>query len=117
MWLVKHVAARTQGSDWRGYFLIGCVAVLALLLAGASWSARQSSIERTAAEQRQDQTLQVLLETDHLRSAALQQVRGGRGLVLGAGAVVPDGGGPAVPCGREWRVPGGGHHRRQAPLG
>ena len=82
MWLVKHVAARTQGSDWRGYFLIGCVAVLALLLAGASWSARQSSIERTAAERRQDQTLQVLLETDHLRSAALQQVRGGRGYLL-----------------------------------
>ena len=50
-------------------------------------------------------------------AAAAPQVRGGGGLVRGAGAVVPGGGGPAVPSGREWRVPGGGHHRRQAPLG
>ena len=71
MWVVKQIATRSRGSDWRGYFLIACVIILALLLAGTSWSAWQSSIERAAAEARQDYTLEVLLETDQLRTAAL----------------------------------------------
>lgn len=82
MWVVKQIATRSRGSDWRGYFLIACVIILALLLAGTSWSAWQSSIERAAAEARQDYTLEVLLETDQLRTAALQQIRGGRGYLL-----------------------------------
>ncbi|MEH6685418.1 MAG: diguanylate cyclase [Qipengyuania sp.] len=79
---MKQIATRSRGSDWRGYFLIACVIILALLLAGTSWSAWQSSIERAAAEARQDYTLEVLLETDQLRTAALQQIRGGRGYLL-----------------------------------
>ncbi|QFI63514.1 diguanylate cyclase [Qipengyuania flava] len=82
MWVIRQFTARSFRSDWRSYFLIGCVIVLALLLAGASWSAWRSSVERSAAEQRQDHTLQVLIETDRLRSAALQQIRGGRGYLL-----------------------------------
>ena len=82
MWVIRQFTARSFRSDWRSYFLIGCVIVLALLLAGASWSAWRSSVERAAAEQRQDHTLQVLIETDRLRSAALQQIRGGRGYLL-----------------------------------
>lgn len=82
MWVVKQIATRSRGSDWRGYFLIACVIILALLLAGTSWSAWQSSVERAAAEARQDYTLEVLLETDQLRTAALQQIRGGRGYLL-----------------------------------
>ncbi|MEX0341942.1 MAG: CHASE3 domain-containing protein, partial [Erythrobacter sp.] len=82
MWIVKQITGRTPKSGWRGYLLIGCVTVLALLLAGASWSAWQSSIERTAADERQDRTLEVLLATDQLRAATLQQIRGGRGYLL-----------------------------------
>ncbi len=82
MWIVNQITARTPKSGWRGYVLIGCVAVLALLLAGASWSAWQSSIERKAADERQHRTLEVLRATDRLRAAALQQVRGGRGYLL-----------------------------------
>ncbi|WP_435203898.1 diguanylate cyclase [Qipengyuania sp. 902] len=82
MWLIRHFARRSRGSDWRAYFLIGCVAILALLLAGASWSAQRSASERSANEARQTQTLEVLLETDRLRTAALQQIRGERGYLL-----------------------------------
>lgn len=82
MWLVKQVARRSRRSDWRGYFLIGCVVILALLLAGASWSAYRSAQERTIAEDRRDHTSQVLLETGKLRTATLQQVRGERGFLL-----------------------------------
>ena len=82
MWLIRHFAWRSRGSDWRAYFLIGCVAILALLLAGASWSAQRSASERSANEARQTQTLEVLLETDRLRTAALQQIRGERGYLL-----------------------------------
>lgn len=82
MWLVKQVARRSRGSDWRAYFLIGCVLLLAALLAGASWSAWRSSVERTTAEQRQLQTLEVLSETNRLRTAALQMLRGERGFLL-----------------------------------
>lgn len=82
MWLVKQVARRSHRSDWRAYFLIGCVLLLAVLLAGASWSAWRSSVERTSAEHRQLHTLQVLTETNRLRSAALQMLRGERGFLL-----------------------------------
>ncbi|KWV95818.1 diguanylate cyclase [Erythrobacter sp. AP23] len=82
MWIVQSVAKRTRKSGWRGYFLIGCVAILALLLAGTSWFAWRSSVERAAADDRLDQTLGVLHATDQLRTAALQQIRGGRGFLL-----------------------------------
>lgn len=82
MWLVKHVARGSRKSDWRGYFLIACITVLALLLAGASWSAWKSSIERTQAEEWQVHTLEVLLESDRLRTASLQMLRGERGFLL-----------------------------------
>ena len=82
MWLIRHFARRSRGSDWRAYFLIACVAGLALLLAGASWSAQRSASERSANEIRQTQTLKVLRETDRLRTAALQQIRGERGYLL-----------------------------------
>lgn len=82
MWLIRQVSRRSRRSDWRGYFLIACVALLALLLAGASWSALQSSRERRAAESWQVHTLEVLLETDRLRVASLQQIRGERGFLL-----------------------------------
>ena len=82
MWIAKQLARNTNRSDWRSYFLIACVALLALLLAGASYSAFRSSQERTAARERQVHTLEILLETDRLRTAALQQVRGERGYLL-----------------------------------
>lgn len=82
MWIAKQVARRSRGSDWRSYFLIGCVALLAVLLAGASYSAFQSSQDRTAARERQVHTLEVLLEADNMRTATLQQVRGERGFLL-----------------------------------
>ena len=82
MWLIRHFAHRSRGSDWRAYFLIACVAILALLLAGASWSAHRSASEREAAEAWRTHTVEVLLETDRLRTAALQQIRGERGYLL-----------------------------------
>ena len=82
MWIVKQIVSRTPGSGWRGFFLIGCVTILALLLAGTSWSAWQSSEGRAAAEDRQYHTIEVLLATNTVRAAALQQVRGGRGYLL-----------------------------------
>ena len=82
MWLVKHVARGSRSSDWRGYFLIACVALLAVLLAGASWSAWQSGKERAQARDRQIHTLEVLLEADRLRTASLQMMRGERGFLL-----------------------------------
>ena len=82
MWLVKHVARGSRTSDWRGYALIACIALLALMLAGTSWSARQSSVERIDAEQRQGHTLQVLLHSERLRTGALQMMRGERGYLL-----------------------------------
>ena len=82
MWIAKQVARRSHGSDWRSYFLIACVALLAVLLAGASWSAFRSSQDRTAARERQVHTLEIMLEADRLRTAALQQIRGERGFLL-----------------------------------
>ncbi len=82
MWLVKQFTRRSRRSDWRGYFLIGCVVMLALMLAGTSWSAWRSSQERKAARNWQIHTLQVLLETDRLRTATLQMMRGERGYLL-----------------------------------
>ena len=82
MWIAKHVARRSRGSDWRSYFLIGCVALLAVMLAGASYSAFQSSQDRSAARERQIHTLEVMREADRLRTASLQQVRGERGFLL-----------------------------------
>ncbi len=82
MWIVKQIVSRTPKSGWRGFFLIGCVVLLALLLAGTSWSAWRSSIERAAADERQYNTIEVLLATGRLRAAALQQIRGGRGYLL-----------------------------------
>ena len=82
MWIAKQVARRSRGSDWRSYFLIGCVALLAVLLAGASYSAFRSSQDRSAARERQIHTLEVLLEADNMRTATLQQVRGERGFLL-----------------------------------
>ena len=82
MWLVKQVAGQSRSSDWRGYFLIACIGVLALLLVGASWSAWQSSRERSNASKWQVHTLQVLLESDRLRTASLQMMRGERGFLL-----------------------------------
>lgn len=82
MWIVKQIVSRTPKSGWRGFILIGCVVLLALLLAGTSWSAWRSSIERAAADERQYNTIEVLLATGRLRAAALQQIRGGRGYLL-----------------------------------
>lgn len=82
MWLVKQVARRSRRSDWRGYFLIGCVVMLALMLAGTSWSAWRSSQERKAARAWQVHALEVLLETDSLRTATLQMMRGERGYLI-----------------------------------
>ncbi|MBX7483584.1 GGDEF domain-containing protein [Qipengyuania qiaonensis] len=82
MWIAKQLVRRTNRSDWRSYFLIACVALLALLLAGASWSAFRSSQERSAAREWQVHTLEVLLEADQLRTASLQQLRGERGFLL-----------------------------------
>lgn len=82
MWLARQVALRSQRSDWRGYFLIACVGLLAVLLFGASLSAFRSSQERSVAREWQVHTLEVLLETDRLRTAALQQMRGERGFLL-----------------------------------
>ncbi|MDG5748532.1 diguanylate cyclase [Qipengyuania sp. XHP0207] len=82
MWLINSVARRSRGSGWRAYFLIACVALLAVLLGGASWSAYRSSVERNVAEAWQVHTLEVLLETDRLRTSTLQQIRGERGYLL-----------------------------------
>ena len=82
MWLIKQVARRTKKPGSRGYFLIGCVALLAIMLAGTSWSARSSEHERRAADRQQDRTLLVLFQTNQLRTASLQMVRGERGFLL-----------------------------------
>lgn len=82
MWLVKQFARRSTRSDWRSYFLIGCVVLLAMLLAGASLSAMRSAQERTLAEQVEKKTLEILIETDRLRSASLAKMRGERGYLL-----------------------------------
>ncbi|WP_370034850.1 sensor domain-containing diguanylate cyclase [Qipengyuania mesophila] len=82
MWLAKQVARRSQRSDWRSYFLIACVGLLAILLAGASLSAMRSAKERGIAEQWQVHTLEVLIETDRLRTASLSKLRGERGFLL-----------------------------------
>ncbi|TMM49736.1 diguanylate cyclase [Qipengyuania marisflavi] len=82
MWIVDQVARRSRHSDWRGYFLIACIAALALMLAGASFSAWRSAQERRAAEERQVRTLEVLIQTDKLRASLLDQMRGERGYLL-----------------------------------
>lgn len=82
MWLVKQLAKRSRGSDLRSYALLGCVALLALLLLGASWSAASSSREREAARDWQLHTLDVLMESDAMRVVALQMMRGTRGYLL-----------------------------------
>lgn len=82
MWIAKQLARRSARLDWRSYFLIGCVILLALLLAGASWNAYSSSQERGVARDRQNHTLEVLFEANELRTASLQQLRGERGFLL-----------------------------------
>ncbi|WP_370188686.1 diguanylate cyclase [Qipengyuania sp.] len=82
MWLAKQVARRSRRSDWRSYFLIACVALMAVLLAGASVSAMRSAKERDLAERWQIRTLEVLIETDRLRSASLAKLRGERGFLI-----------------------------------
>ena len=82
MWLAKQVARRSQRSDWRSYFLIACVALLAILLAGASVSATRAARERGVAEQWQIHTLEVLIESDRLRTASLSKLRGEGGYLL-----------------------------------
>ena len=99
MWIVKQIVSRTPKSGWRGFFLIGCVVLLALLLAGTSWSAWRSSIERAAADERQYNTIEVLLATGKLRAAALQQIRGGRGYLLTGNPLFLEPHGRTVPYG------------------
>lgn len=82
MWLARQIARRAERSDWRAYFLIACVTLLAVLLAGASVSATRSAHERGVAERWQIHTLEVLLETDRLRAASLAKLRGERGFLL-----------------------------------
>ena len=82
MWLAKQIARRADRSDWRSYFLIACVALLAVLLTGASVSANRSARERAVAEYWQMHTLEVLLESDRLHSASLAKLRGERGYLL-----------------------------------
>lgn len=82
MWIVRAVAHKSQASGWRGGVLIATVIVLAALLAGASWSARESARQRDAAEGWRLHTLEVLLATDKLKIATLQAMRGERGYLL-----------------------------------
>ena len=82
MWLVDVVRRRSRGSDWRGRFLVGCVALLALMLTGASWSAFRSAKEREIAQQHQTLTLEILAQTDELKIATLNLLRGERGYLL-----------------------------------
>ncbi len=62
--------------------LIICVVALALLLAGASWSAYTSARERDAAVAGQYHALSVLRVADRIKIAALQSMRGERGFEL-----------------------------------
>jgi len=62
--------------------LVGCVIALALLLAGASWSAYTSARQRDAAVAGQYQAIAVLRTTDAIKIAALNAIRGERGYVL-----------------------------------
>lgn len=74
--------AGRKGLDLRVYALIACVALLAAMLTGASWSAVGSSKERQSAAEWQLHTLEVLLETGDLKVATLSMVRGERGYLL-----------------------------------
>jgi len=82
MWVIEQITRRSRRSDWRSYFLIGCVLVLALLLAGASWSAWRSARERAEAAAGQAHTLEVLRETGRLGLTTLNMLRGERGYLL-----------------------------------
>lgn len=62
--------------------LVGCVIALALLLAGASWSAYTSARERDTAVAGQYHAIAVLRTTDAIKIAALNAIRGQRGYVL-----------------------------------
>jgi diguanylate cyclase (GGDEF)-like protein len=62
--------------------LVGCVVALALLLAGASWSAYASARERDVAVAGQYHAITVLRTTDAIKIAALNAIRGERGYVL-----------------------------------
>ncbi len=82
MWLVSAVRKRSRKSDWRGHFLVGCVALLAVMLTGASWSAFRSARERKVAEVHQAMTMEILTQTDELKIATLNLMRGERGYLL-----------------------------------
>lgn len=62
--------------------LIICVMALALLLAGASWSAYTSARERDAALAGQYHAIAVLRTTDRIKIAALKAIRSERGFEL-----------------------------------
>ena len=82
MWLVSAVRKRSRKSDWRGHFLVGCVALLAVMLTGASWSTFRSAKEREVAQAHQTMTLEILAQTDELKIATLNLMRGERGYLL-----------------------------------
>ena len=76
--LARHPLPTTISSK----VLIGCVVALALLLAGASWSAYISAKERDAATAGQHHEVTVLRTTDTIKTAAINAILGERGYVL-----------------------------------
>ena len=82
MWLVGAVAQKSQTSSWRGRALIACIALLALLLGGASWFATVSAQEREKAEASRSHAIEVLQTADEIEIAALNAIRGERGYLL-----------------------------------
>ena len=82
MWVVQTVATKSGTSSWRGNFLLAMVGVLALLLLGASWFARQSGEERRAAEDAREHAIEVLQQGEALKVAALNMIRAERGYII-----------------------------------
>ena len=82
MWLVGAVARGTKTSSWRGHALLACIGVLALMLIGSSWFARQAEAERIRAEASKDHAISVLNIVQEIEIAALNALRGERGFLL-----------------------------------
>ena len=78
----RHFPGVPPTSNWRGRILIGFVAVLAALLAAASFFANRSATERAVAETQRLHAFEVLSATDELKIATLGMVRGERGFVI-----------------------------------